>query len=265
MPPETDSSTQTAEEAFEASFNDDTSPAHPADAAAAPASPAAVQNDRETSAGTDEEDELAALPPRMRTLFAKLESALPNIDQLPQLADRLRKTEGRVGDLNARVPTAPPPAPPRIEAVEVLRETLPEIAQAFDAIEERRAKEAAQASPPPSPPTQDEAPTTLLDKERPDWKQIAAGQEFDEWLPSQGAEYAEKIRRTSSEAVMLGAIERFEGYRAARSRVSNAAERVATQRQARTAGAIVPTGAAARRTSTQPITEQDAFEQAFNS
>lgn len=293
MDPDTTSPEQDDEDlAFEAAFASEDGPAsepaqaptpapsdEPATASAAPGA-AAQAGQGEQPAAVGQEDELAALPPRLRAAFERMERAMPALDQVNDLAQRVRKQDSRIGDLYGRIPTPAPTAPPRpqLPKVDAIRRDLPEVAEALDELlEHARAAQQAPATAPAHAAAstssdegaESEQPTTLLDSEAPDWRDVVRGKAFDQWLASQSQQYAQRVRTTDSEPVMLAAIARFKGEQDAAARAAQAAAtqaaRVQQQRQARTAGAVVPTTGARRSPATSTDIEDAAFMAGFNS
>lgn len=233
------------------------------------------------------EDELAGLPPRVRALLQELEQQMPTFKATSQTVakvnERLSKAEGRLGDVHQRVkalPPPPPPAAPKIEQLEKLRmEGLPEVADAIEAALEARLASANAAAPAaheadPTPADREDtsgaaadSPSNLLDQEEPDWRTIAGGQAFSKWLTLHNPkDYEAKIRATREPGVMLAAIARFKDWSSVEGAKAQAAAaeavRVAKQREARAAAAVVNTGSA-RRTPATPATEQEAFLQGY--
>jgi hypothetical protein len=258
MPTETTTEAQ-LDAAFDGGFEDEqpenTTPAADAAAPNSPAAPEATQTD--TSA---EEDELASLSPRLRAMFDDVQQLKQAAQAVPGLEQRLRKTEGRIGDLNTRLPAPPPPAPPKLEKVERVRAELPEVVEAF----EEYVADKLKSQQPVQPAADTETP--LLAETFPQWEQTVAGDDFAKWLDTEGGDYATKVKTTTSEAVMLEALTRYDvakkyaGRQAADA--TAAAQRVAQTRQSRAAAAAVPAGAG-RRAPTPASTLDDAFEAGF--
>lgn len=264
--------------AFAAGFEDDQPAAieRPAstearDESPADASPADTNAATTTPAPEPEpDDEFAGLTPKARELLQQVEQLRTAAALVPQLEHRLRQAEGRLGDLNGRIPKPPPPAPPKLEKFERLREELPEVAEGLEEFFQANmpAKKADETPPPTAQP--DEIPTPVLDAEFPDWGRTIAGQEFQSWLASQPAEYQHKVRSTDSEAVFIGALAKFTtAAKEARVAAAEAAARAAAAgqvnqvRNARATRAAVPASGARRAPSaSDPIA--DAFASGFN-
>lgn len=259
MPTETTTEAQ-LDAAFDGGFEDEqpenTTPAADAAAPNSPAAPEATTTD--TSA---EEDELAGLPPKVRAMLDEFQQIKQAAQAVHGLEQRLRKTEGRLGDLNTRLPAPPPPAPPKLEKVERVRRELPEVVEAFEEYVADKLKSGQPVQMPAS-----DTDTPLLAETFPQWEQTVAGDDFSKWLDTEGGDYATKVKTTTSEAVMLEALTRYEVAKKYASRqaadATAAAQRVAQTRQSRAAAAAVPAGAG-RRAPTPASTLDDAFEAGF--
>ena len=244
--------------AFEGGFDDEQPEQTPAadEPAATPA--ADTEADQTQPSAPAEPPDLS--PAEIRAQLAELQSLRQAVQGLPQLTERLRKAEGRLGDLNARVPVPTPPPPPRLEKLERVREELPEVVEAMEEyFQSRQPKEEPK-------PAAEEPTSSVLEQEHPGWEQTVASSDFEQWLASQDAAYQQKVKATNSEAVMLAAITRFEVQTDSRRQAAAAAQReasrVAQTRNARAAAAVTPTGAGRRAPSEQSI--EAAFEAGFS-
>lgn len=212
------------------------------------------------------EDELAGLPPKVRAMLQELETLKQAASLVPVLERRVRQAEGRLGDLNSRIPVPPPPAPKRLEKVEAVREDLPEVIDAMEELlSERLAAKQEQPRQQKQEAADDDLPTPILDDERPTWRQDLHSSEFQLWLAKQPSQYAEKVKTTTQEAVVLAALGRYDAELAAH-RARQEAERAAVQkltqtRQTRTAAAAIPQSSGRRPLSA--LSEEDAMEAAF--
>lgn len=260
--------------AFAAGFEDDQPAAieRPASTEARDESPAdasAADTNAATTTPAAEEDEFAGLSPKARALLQEVERLRTAAAAVPQLEHRLRQAEGRLGDLNGRIPKPPPPAPPKLERFERLREELPEVADGLEEYLQHHMPKKADPEPTPQA-SSDDIPTPVLDAEFPDWGQTISSNEFKSWLASQPAEYQTKVQSTDSEAVFIGALAKFKtASEAARVAAAEAAARAAAAgqvnqvRNARATRAAVPATGARRAPSTSdPIA--DAFASGFN-
>jgi hypothetical protein len=252
-------STENTEAELDAAFNsgfDDDAPAATQPAAEAPAqSPEAAEAER----AAEEADELAGLPPKVRELLAQMESLKQAASLVPTLEHRLRSAEGRVAALQKQVPAPTPPAPPRLEAFERVREELPEVAEAMEEyFQSRQAKVDTEQQAEPAAET-----PSVLAEEAPDWEKTVVSSDFQQWLKSQDQAYRTKVETTNSEAVMLAAITKFDAHRTLQAERQAAAQKAAQTRQARVAGAVVPTGAG-RRAPTE-MSLEEAFASGFSS
>jgi hypothetical protein len=206
-----------------------------------------------------DDDELAGLPPKVRAMLDEFQTLKAATAALPQIANRLTKAEGRLGYLNGRMKTAtPPPAPPKMEKMDRIREELPEVA---DAIEEFYAAKSQPAEQQPKQPeadpyaADDSAATSVLDTERPTWKADVNGTDFKTWLAAQDTGYQQKVKTTESEAVLLASLERFDAFK----RIN--AQKLTQTRNVRAASAVVPAGAG-RRAPQPSETLDEIFERA---
>lgn len=253
-------STENTEAELNAAFNsgfDDDAPAATQPAAEAPApSPEAAEAEQ----AADEVDELAGLPPKVRELLAEMESLKQAASLVPTLEHRLRSAEGRVAALQKQVPAPTPPAPPRLEAFERVKEELPEVAEAMEEYFQSRQAPRVESEQQVEPAA--ETPSVLAE-EAPDWERTVVSNDFQQWLKSQDQAYRTKVETTNSEAVMLAAITKFDAYRTLQAERQAAAQKAAQTRQARVAGAVVPAGAG-RRAPTE-MSLEDAFAAGFNS
>ncbi len=254
---------------FEAGASDDQAPpakAAPETVAAEPAkadaAPAAVEAAAQPAEPPKPEDDLAGLPPRVRAMLEEFQSVKQAAAQIPELKHKLLSAEGRVAALQKQVPPPAPPAPPKMEKFDLLRQQLPEVA---DGIEEYLA--ARQPKPEPEPDTKAPA-APVLEAERPGWQEEVIGSEFQQWLARQDATYRSKVELTTSEAVLLGALTRFDAHKELQTeRARLEAERQAqaqklTQtRTTRAAAAVTPSGAG-RRVPQAAETLDDIFERA---
>lgn len=254
---------------FEAGASDDQAPpakAAPEPVAAEPAkadaAPAAVEAAAQPAEQQTPEDELAGLPPKVRAMLEEFQQIKQAAAAVQGLEQRLRKTEGRLGDLNTRLPAPTPPAPPKLEKFERLRQELPEVAEGIEEI--LAARQTKQ-----EPDTDTKAPTApVLEAERPGWQEEVIGSEFQQWLARQDASYRSKVESTTSEAVLLGALTRFDAHKelqAERARLEAErqaqVQKLAQTRTTRAAAAVAPAGAG-RRAPQPAETLDDIFERA---
>jgi len=249
--------------AFEGGFDDEQPASAPAAEQAAPNSPADDEVPKTDDPGSEGDDELAGLPPKVRAMLDEFQQIKQAVAAVPGLEQRLRKTEGRIGDLNTRLPAPTPPAPPKLEKVERVRAELPEVAEAMEEFFEHHLKQQPVQTPAAGNSDTD---TPILAQEFPQWEQTAASDGFSKWLDTQQAEYAQRVKSTTSEAVMLAALTRYEAAkefeRKQAEQASASAQRVAQTRQSRASAAAVPQGAG-RRAPTPASTLDDAFEAGF--
>ena len=243
--------------AFDGGFEDEQpEQTAPAADAAAPASPAAPEATT-TETPSAEDDDLAGLPPKVREMLAEFQQVKQAAALVPTLEHKLRSAEGRVAALQKALPAPPPPAPPKLEKVERVRAELPEV---MDAIEEYVGHHVKPQATEPA--AADTTETPILAEAFPRWEQTVAGDDFTKWLDTEGAEYATKVKTTTSEAVMLEALTRYDMAKKYAAKAATEAQRVAQTRQSRAAAAAVPAGAG-RRAPTPASTLDDAFEAGF--
>jgi len=262
-------STETTQAALDAAFEggfDDEQPANePAAEQAAPTSPAADEAPKADDPGSEGDDELAGLPPKVRAMLDEFQQIKQAVQAVPGLEQRLRKTEGRIGDLNTRLPAPPPPAAPKLEKVERVRAELPEVAEAIEEFVQHHLKAPQTAD---KPEAQADDPALLLDRVAPDWRSTVQQPGFVNWVKAQGNEYHNRIEGTSDPAEMLDAVTRFKAHALAQAQqereAAASAQRVAQTRQSRASAAAVPAGAG-RRAPTPASTLDDAFAAGFNS
>lgn len=253
--------------AFAAGFEDDQPAAieRPATEARDDQSPAKESTDNASdTTPAQEDDEFAGLSPKARALLMEVESLRKAAALLPTLEHRVRQAEGRLGDLNGRIPKPAPPAPPRLERFERIKEELPEVAEG---IEEYLAHHMPKkADPEPSQETTTDTapiPTPVLDEEFPDWPATIASKDFQSWLAAQPEQYRAKVQSTDSEAVFIGALSKFKAAAAEAAARAATAGQVNQVRNARATRAAVPTSGVRRAPSaTDPIA--DAFASGFN-
>lgn len=252
--------------AFESGASEATQSEPSAPAGTAAPEGAAAEGDGDATKTTSEEapaDELAGLPPQVRAMLTEFQTIKQAAAKVPELEHKLRSAEGRVAALQKALPAPPPPAPPKLEKVERVRAELPEVVEALEEFVEHRFKQAKPAEQAADPGASE---TPVLAQEAPDWEQVVAGPDFGQWLDKQGADYAQRIKSTTSEAVMLAAVTKFKAWQEfsqteAQRAAAEAAKLTAT-RQARAQAAAVPAGAG-RRAPTPAQTLDDAFEAGF--
>lgn len=244
--------------AFDGGFESE-QPEHtaPAADAAAPASPEAPEPTDKPSA---EDDELANLPPKVREMLAEFQQVKQAAALVPTLEHKLRSAEGRVAALQKALPAPTPPAPPKLEKVERVRAELPEVIEAIEEFVGHHVKAAGPAQPAAAGSTE----TPILAETFPQWEQTVAGDDFAKWLDTEGADYANKVKTTTSEAVMLEALTRYDVAKKYAAQAATQAQRVAQTRQSRATAAAVPQGAG-RRAPTPASTLDEAFEAGFRS
>ncbi len=104
---------------------------------------------------------------------------------------------------------------------DAIRGDLPEVADALDELEARLKRDDPPPSAPDPTPEPDVDPAIArgmaeLDEIHPDWRKTSNGTDFALWLSAQGQQYHDKVRSTTSAAVVADALTKFEGTRARR-------------------------------------------------
>lgn len=236
--------------------SDTTPPARPAagegvQPAAAP-SPASGRGQGDAAAGQETPDDpFASFGEPVRKLFA----------DFVDLKQQVRSMNGRYGAVQRELDTlkrggspqqpasddpssAPAPARPRIESVELVRGELPEVAQAIeDAVEQRiahqeRQQQERQQRQPAAEADDDEV--AALAVVHPDWAQAMNSPDFKLWLTAQADGYADKVLSTNKSAIVSDALSRFKGAHLGQRQGASAP---ADQRRAsRVAAAVQPPG-----------------------
>ena len=248
---------QDHEAAFMAGYKGDPQPALPAEEEAAPA----PQGEAAANADVlDEVDEYAGLSPKVREQLQQLDSLRQAASMIPTLEHRLRSAEGRVAAMQKSLPAPTPPAPPRMEKVETLRDYWPDVVEAME--EMLHSKTQPKAEEPVSASQDDELPTPLLDAEMPDWGPKLAGPQFQTWLATQGPDYQTKVKMADSEGVVLAALTKFDAHQDLARARADAARKAVDTRTARATAAIAPATAGRREPATATL--EDAFTQGFN-
>jgi hypothetical protein len=246
--------------AFEGGFDEEMPADQPAPNESAPSPDTSAETPTEEEAAPV--DELANLPPRVRAMLEEFDTLKQAAAAFPQLEHRLRSAEGRVAALQKPAPAATPPAPQRMEAVERVRRELPEVVEAME--EFFQSRQPQEPAPPAQQQTPADIPTPVLSEEVPDWEQKVISPEFTEWMRTQPPEYRAKVEATTSEAVLLAAITKFDVHQSTRVERESAAAKVAQTRQSRAAAAAVPQGSG-RRAPSPSASLQDEFEAGFRS
>lgn len=259
---------QAAEDAFRAAFAAEQSgqrqpAAEQSDAPAASATPAQAAEATEGEAATEQEDEFAGLPPNVRERLSQLEDLQRAAALIPTLEQRLRKAEGRLGDLNGRIHAPAPQPAAKLEKVEALKSEWPELVEAMQELLDHNKTSGQQQSDNHADAAQaaDDLPTPTLDTEMPGWDRKLTSPQFQTWLAAQPEDYRKKVASTDNEGVILAALSRFDTHSELQGQRQQAAQKAAQTRQSRAAAAVVPQTAGARVPTN--LSDEDVFRQAF--
>jgi hypothetical protein len=237
----------------------------PAAAGTAAAAAPAAQGDAANAAV----DPYAGLPDEVRTQLARI----------PGLEHDVASNRGRVAALNRELESArggkaaqasaaaAPATQERVEAVEKVRGELPEVADAIEAaVAAALRKPAAQAQTSTQGQTtstgssdEDDPEVATLASEYPAWADTMVSEQFKLWLTTQPSEYRSKVMASSSAAVVIGALGKFEVFKTQ----ASAAEQLAARRTGRAAAAAIPQGKAKPAATTSTMSEEDAFNAGF--
>ncbi|WP_284335429.1 hypothetical protein [Comamonas sp. NoAH] len=282
------------EAAFEASFAGKELPASEAPATATPASAAASAEqlqpeehaEQETATTPGAQQEQPAAPaeedPEVFDGFKRSE-VLRLFEQASKVSDlelQLRKANGRIGDLlrkkaeapaQSQVPpqsAAPVPANPELEQ---FAKDFPEIAQYVQAVipqaskpkeapqVEQQQTEARDAVPTPAALDPVDIELAVMDRMHKGWRQTVQSQEFNLWLGAQPHEVQQEFEVADTADRLAAVIGQYSQWSTARAEAANKAAKGKQRLQA----AVTPTSQAQRPTA--ELTEEEAFEAAFNS
>ena len=260
---------EAAEAAFLSGFGNESQP----EALSQPAEPKKEEpKPEELAVEVKIEPEAAPAPDPMASLPESVRKALESI---PTLESELRRTAGQVRALQSArdreaaaaahaAAVAAEAAAPRSEAYQTVQTQLPEVIATIEEIVASKLKktEPAQVETPA-----DEVDDRLPDEKRldegfPEWRQIAAGNDFKTWVSSQ--QDAAVIRSTDNMVTFMGAITRFKAHEAAQKAIAQEAARVEQTRASRIGASVAPPRAGAARRSTPTQSVEDAFLAGFN-
>lgn len=250
--------------AFAQGFSDATP--EPAQAATEPEKPAQAEPEQPPNPEPAATDPFAGLPQQVRDLLANI----PALEQRVQAAEtNFRAAQGRVASLQSRfdklmqpkVEEAPGTQRSRFQAVEAIRQELPEIAAAFDELTAAQPKEQPQPEVKPEPVQSDEQPSDpqieFLNGERPTWGDDVSSSDFQLWLAQQPPQYRQAVVNSDKAKDILAALRQFDTYRSS----LKSAQQTNATRSTRMAGAVTPQGDGRRPE--RVMSDEDAEDAAF--
>lgn len=231
----------------------------------------------EGAAGAEEDDPLV-LDGFKRSEVKRL---LAEATKVQDLAQQLRKAQGKIGELNSKLQSAPAPLPsatptqhaPELPAeLKQFEQDFPEIATYAKALIQAQ-QSVSQAAPPAQvqqPVATDAAPATaeldpvtielaVMDRMHKGWREKVQGQDFNLWLTAQGEAVQEAFGTADTAEGLAGVIGQYDQWNAAKA----AQAQKAHKGQQRLAAAVTPQGNAPKPQAA--LTEDQAFEAGFNS
>lgn len=239
------------------------------DGAAAPAGEGAT---------TAEDDDPLVLDGFKRSEVKRL---LAEATKVQDLAQQLRKAQGKIGELNSRLQSSPTPAPaatPTPHASELpaelkrFEQDFPEIAEYAKALIQLQ-QPVAQTAPPvqvQQTVATDAAPAKaeldpvdielmVMDRMHAGWREKVNGQDFGLWLAAQDAAVQTAFNTADTADALAGVIGQFDQWTAAKAAQAQKAQKGQQRLQA----AVTPQGNAPKPQAA--LTEEQAFEAGFNS
>ncbi|MDH1677195.1 hypothetical protein [Comamonas aquatica] len=225
-----------------------------------------------------EEDDPVVLEGFKRSEVKRL---LAEATKVQDLAQQLRKAQGKIGELNSKLQSAPAtaqPATPTQQAPELppelkqFEQDFPEIAAYAKALIPQQ-QQTQQAAPPAhvqQTVATDAAPAmaeldpvaielAVMDRMHKGWREKVQGQEFALWLAAQPEDVQMAVGSADTADALAGAIGLFDQWTAAKAAQAQKAHRG----QQRLAAAVTPQGNAPKPQAA--LTEEQAFEAGFNS
>lgn len=254
----------------------------PAAEAAAPAAsgptdptPLAAGEGATPAAGAEEEDPVV-FDGFKRSEVQRLMGQAAKVDDLAQ---QLRRANGKIGELNGRIQSPPPapvaaptpaPAPELTAELQQFEQDYPDVAKYIHA-----RYGSAQPQSLVAPPTQQQQPVAtgaatvqaeldpgaielaVMDRMHKGWREKVQSPEFNVWLAAQEEQAQEAFAKADTADGLAAVIGQYEQFTTAR---AGAAERAARGQQ-RLKAAVTPSGNAPRPQSAP--TEEEAFQAAF--
>lgn len=212
---------------------------------------------------------------------SELKRLVESASEVESLKLRLRKAEGKVGELNGRLQQQPPAAPVQASqqaAVSVedlpelkqLEQDYPDVYRGIQALIKSQQPQ-PQAAPPVAPQEpvatgQAEAPAepdrvaielAVMDRTHQGWREKVQSQPFGSWLAAQGDEVRQAFQSASTAEELASVVNGFDKWTSGR----QAAAEKAAKGQQRLQRAVTPTGSA-QRPQAAP-TEHEAMVDAF--
>lgn len=220
-----------------------------------------------------EEDDPVVLEGFKRSEVKRL---LAEATKVQDLAQQLRKAQGKIGELNSKLQTQAsaqqkfaPELPPELVQFE---QDFPEIAAYAKALipHQQQTQQAAPPAPVQQTVATDAAPAmaeldpvaielAVMDRMHKGWREKVQGQEFALWLAAQPEDVQMAVGSADTADALAGAIGQFDQWAAAKAAQAQKAHRG----QQRLAAAVTPQGNAPKPQAA--LTEEQAFEAAFNS
>jgi hypothetical protein len=216
-----------------------------------------------TAARLAPEDPFAGLNPQVRNLLG----IIPKLEQSLATANRLA---GMVPAMQSRIDklTAAQQAPSqtatatqghRFEAIERVRNDLPEIAEALDQLASAIPQQKPQESPEPS--AAGDAEMYALDVARQSWRDDINSTDFNLWLTTIPPADRHAIERSSKAGVIMSALSHFDKWKTQTTSTRQAAQ----TRSNRMASAVNPRGDGRRQRAPEGVDLQAEFEAGLNS
>lgn len=209
---------------------------------------------------------------------SEVQRLLAEATKVSALEQQLRKANGKIGELNSKLQSAPAPAAPVHQAPELppelkqFEQDFPEIAAYAKALIPQQ-----QPTPQVAPPAQvqqtvatDAAPATaeldplaielvVMDRMHAGWREKVAGQDFGLWLAAQAVDVQEAYHTAETADALAGVIDQFDQWSAAKATQVQKAQKGQQRLQA----AVTPQGNAPKPQAA--LTEDQAFVAGFNS
>lgn len=211
---------------------------------------------------------------------SELKRLVESASEVESLKQRLRRAEGKVGELNSRLQDAPKPvAPAPTQHPAELPAELKQFAQDYpDVYSSVQALiQMQQPQPQPAPPVAPHEPVAagtssaqaeldpeaielaVMDRMHQGWREKVLSSAFGSWLTSQGDEVRQAYHGAQTASDLAGVVGRYDAWSAAR---QEQAEK-ASKGQQRLRSAVTPTGTAQRPQAA--MTEEEAFRAALRS
>lgn len=198
--------------------------------------------------------------------------------KVPDLELQLRKAHGKIGQLSGQLqskataqtaPTPKAPAQPDPEVVQ-FQQDFPDIAKYVDSVTKQQQVQSTTPAVEQPPVATEAAPIdagpdpivielAVMDRMHKGWRETVQSQDFNLWLGAQPQNVQQEFGEADTADRLAAVIGNFSQWRTAR---AEAASKAAKGKQ-RLQAAVTPTSQAQRPTA--ELTEEEAFEAAFNS